>query len=256
MPTCVIRLIANFMSDCAVNEHAYVSAGSTTFDEAVALHRNDLEKLREINRITSDHALLLGLSPHSSSLMINTSLIDLSLWYTLIRNISALKSARWRSLEKKILKPNHTEPVHDVIRLRQFRNYLVHMSFSKLDNLEFDRIWKELSSALRRRGISQEDIDVYMNQQSFDPAQVMSNFIALQQQVQRDFQAQYEAERQKNKRTFVTMAVLYALLVIALVGAAVGTCWWVYTKSRTWASCINDMEFVRSSTSKGLRSAA
>ena len=164
------------------------------------MHTNELVKLRENNRITEDHAKLLGLGSHPPT-AINKSSIDLSLWYTLIRNISSLKRTKWKILERKPLRAGQTLPQHDATRLKALRNSLVHQSFPRLENEEFDRIWRELSAVLLRRcRISQDDIDAYMNQQSFDPAQVMSNFIALQQQVQRDFQAHCDAEKTRNQQ--------------------------------------------------------
>ena len=118
------------------------------------------------------------------------------------------------------------------------------MSPSKLENSEFDRIWREPSTVLRRRGVSQAAIDAYMNQQLFDATQVASNVVTFRQQELRDLQAHYEAERRRNRRICVAVVVLCAFFAIVLMGADGGIFWWIYMQSRTWSSCVNDMEFV------------
>ena len=99
---------------------------------------------------------------------------------------------------------------------------LVHMSFPKVDNDEFDRMWNNLSQVLLRHGVSNRQIDNDMNEQRFPPMQVMSKFVAFNQQVQRDVRSHYTVDKEKNCRALTGTGVLLLVLGAQVLWSFVG----------------------------------
>jgi len=77
--------------------------------------------------------------------------IDITLWLMLLRNIIppaklGVRNIRWDLAPKD----DEKEWFHDVLRIRDTRNSLAHLIRPELDNDKFDRLWQNISEALKR----------------------------------------------------------------------------------------------------------
>jgi hypothetical protein len=115
-----------------------------TIHSILARNRKKLAELREKRIITDKQWRALYPEGQNADPM----RIDLTLWIILLRNVTKCKfrNVNWNEAPS----PDQTEWYHDVLRIKETRNTLSHLLRPELDDESFERMWNNVTSALRR----------------------------------------------------------------------------------------------------------
>jgi hypothetical protein len=115
-----------------------------TIHSLIIKNKKKLAELRERRIITDKQWRIL----YPEGRNVDPVQIDLTLWIILLRNISRCKfrNVDWNEAPS----PDQTEWYHDVLRIKETRNTLSHLLKPELDDESFERMWNNVTSALRR----------------------------------------------------------------------------------------------------------
>ena len=119
-----------------------------TIHSALQRKRKKLESLYERRIITEKQFNVLYPQDANADMM----RIDITLWIVLMRNILSLaklgvnRNMNWNDAPRN----DQKEWYHDVLRIRETRNNLAHLSRPELDVDSFDTLWNYTASALKR----------------------------------------------------------------------------------------------------------
>jgi hypothetical protein len=125
----------------AVIEHL---PNGETIHSILPRNRKKLAELREKRIITDKQWRTLYPEGQNADPM----RIDLTLWIVLLRNVTKCKfrNVDWNEAPS----PDQKEWYHDVLRIKETRNTLSHLLRPELDDDSFERMWNNVTSALRR----------------------------------------------------------------------------------------------------------
>ena len=212
----------------------HLPEGCSSLEDAVQQHEGDLRRLRQ-SKLRPEHMRILF--PAFGG--INMKAINISLWYSLIRNLStALTQKEWEAMEKRAPLERQQRPEHDIMRLRNMRNQLCHLFPPKIDTNTFLSQWEYLKQILLRLGTSPDAIERCWNQIP-DHKQTLNYVIQLKEEQHRDVETAYKHERKRKWHLQIGLATVAVLICLS----ALSTCFVLYHYSRTWMSCINSMKF-------------
>jgi len=123
---------------------SHLPSSCQTLHTALAQKQNRLRKLYNDRIISEKQWRLLYPEGHNADM----TCIDLGLWVVLLRNITRLQSRNinWNDAPG----PEQTEWYHDVLRIKETRNNLSHLTRPEVDSDSFDALWNETTTALRR----------------------------------------------------------------------------------------------------------
>ena len=157
------------------------------------------------------------------------SKIDISLWLILARNIttkSSRKGINWNASPEK----HDTNWAHDLIRLREIRNYLFHVSAPELVGETFYEIRTELVHVLRRLGTTDSVIDYHM-ERDLDPEKTKISVLQIREQYLEEQNALlFQANRQK-RHTRTLIVVLTVLAVLVTLAVSIVLSWFINQKT-------------------------
>ncbi|KAK2139763.1 hypothetical protein LSH36_1626g00024 [Paralvinella palmiformis] len=163
-----------------------------TFAQLLPEKRNKLHELMTKKRIISRSQYEL-LYPFTGDL----SKIDISLWLVLTRNITRKSSQKGISWFKSPEK-HETLWTHDLVRIREIRNFLFHVSAPELVGEKFSEIKRELVSVLKRLGTTDDVINSHITR-DLDPQQTKISELQIQEQYMEE-QNVFLHEAAKHKR--------------------------------------------------------
>ena len=127
----------------------------STLDSFLNSNKSSLNNLRSKRRVITQTQWDM-LFPPSGSPDLNN--FDITLMTILLRNICGLPSpaAGWDTNPLA----SDTSVSAEILRIKTFRNDVyAHLPCPELDDIEFERLWKEISKPLIKLGIPQQDID-------------------------------------------------------------------------------------------------
>jgi len=149
----------------------------------------------------------------------DTSRIDISLWLILARYITATKSRNgidWR----KSPETHEVLWAHDLIRLKEIRNFLFHVSAPELVGEKFNEIRSELVRVLRRLGTSDQVINDHMSR-DLDPQQTKLSVLQIREQYMEDQNVLLREAAEHKKHTRILIVVLSLLAAFVLISISV-----------------------------------
>lgn len=111
-----------------------------------ALLQQRESKLRSLTKVFNFDQLEVLYPPTGNC---DLSKIDMTLWYSLARNLITLPKRPVVNWDKKPV-PGEDEWYHDIIRIRRTRNILCHLKRPELDTVTFKELWDYVSGALGR----------------------------------------------------------------------------------------------------------
>ena len=154
--------------------------------------------------------------------------IDIPLWMVLARNVT-MKRHRKAVDWSKSPEPHHTNWTDDLIRLREIRNFLFHISVPELNEEKFNEVKTELIRVLRRLGSTDDVIHDHMTR-DLDPQQTRICKLQIREQYmeEQNVLLQRSVEHKKHTRIFTAVLVVLALLVV--VGVSVPVAWYLQQK--------------------------
>lgn len=209
---------------------------TVTLEDAIKLNESRLRALQKHNVLNKGQAAIL-FPTFDGPLDMNA--IDLSLWYILITNLSTgLTRRQWSRLEHKPALSRDLSPENDIIRLRNLRNTICHLSPPQIDNDTYTQQWRELCEVLIRLGTEEQALHVYA-QRIPDHKQTLNHILRMKEEVHSDVEAAYQGELARRKHMMWGLGVVALLVCVA----AFGVCAAVYVYSRTWSSCIHKITF-------------
>lgn len=165
--------------------------------------------------------------------------IDLSLWYILVKNLATNPhKVNFHKFENdKGPTDQDVHPAHDVIRLRNMRNALFHLSSPELNTESFEIMWDKIASALKRLGSFEDDINTYKSKQ-LDKKKVLNNFFNFREQVHGDLETCYKAEVSRKKQYFIVLLVCTVFLTVTVITTSAI----IYKKMTPWKSCMHSVK--------------
>ncbi|KAK2150985.1 hypothetical protein LSH36_380g02079 [Paralvinella palmiformis] len=152
------------------------------------------------------------------------STIDISLWLVLARNIT-MKSSRKGIIWNRSPEKHETLWAHDLIRLREIRNFLFHVSAPELVGEKFNEIRTELVHVLRRLGTSDAAIEDHMRR-DLDPQQTKICVLQIREQYMEEQNVLLLQAAQHKRHTRIITVVLSLLAVIVLIGVSLPLGWY------------------------------
>ena len=155
----------------------------------------------------------------------DTSRIDISLWLILARNITtkaSRKGVNWLKSPEK----HETLWAHDLIRIREIRNFLFHVSAPELVGERFYEIKAELFAVLRRLGTPDDVINDHMTR-DLDPQQTELCVLHIREQYMEEQNALLQAAAQHKRHTRILIIVLSTLAVFVLTGFSIPLAWYL-----------------------------
>ena len=153
------------------------------------------------------------------------SKIDISLWLILARNVtpkSARKGINWSQSPER----HETHWAHDLIRLREIRNFLFHVSAPELVGEKFAEIRAELVRVLRRLGTPDDVIEYQLNR-DLDPQQTRISLHQIKEQYMEEQNALLFRSVQHKRHTRLLTAVVSVLAVLVFIGLTLVTSWYL-----------------------------
>ena len=215
---------------------AHLPEGCVTLDDAVKLNEPRLRGLQKNGIINKGQIAILF---PTFERPLDLTDIDMSLWYILITNLSSkVKRRQWSRLEHKRQLSTEIDAENDIVRLRNLRNTICHLSPPQIDNQTYTLQWKELCDALVRLGTPEATVRQYEHRVP-DHKKTLNHIIHMKDEVHSDVEAAYRGELKRRRQMMWGLAVVAVLICIA----AVVICAVTFIYSKTWSSCIKSMEF-------------
>ena len=213
----------------------HLPEGCASLEDVVRANESKLRKMKQ-RKLRPEHMRILF--PAFGD--IDRKQINISLWYTLIRNLSTGLTVReWEAMERRRPMQRQQRPEHDIMRLRELRNRLCHLFPPKIDTPTFLSQWEYLKQILLRLGTKEDAIEKCWRQIP-DHKQTLNYVIQLKEEQHRDVEIAYKQERKRSWHMQCGLATVAILICLS----ALSTSFVLYHYSRTWMSCINSMEFL------------
>lgn len=161
----LIRLLFGIATKAVRVMFSYHLSGS--LKTLLANKRNDLNKLRERSKIFQEQWQLVFPTNGSPKL----ERFDLSLLITLLQNLDIIDkpASGWQKLPKS---NDHSEGA-DLVRIKLYRNQIVHHDKPCISNRDYKILWDDLSKAINRISNNVYDYEInHLRIQSLDRTQI------------------------------------------------------------------------------------
>ena len=150
-----------------------------------------------------------GCSPRLAS-------VDMTLWIVLARNVcKGRHNVNWTSYPT----PLQTKWQHDLLRLRDARNFLFHLHRPGVDDDTFLDKWNDVAEALKRLGTDELVIDSY-KERDLDPIETHRSKLKVREQVYDELQCIIKSERYNSRFLKIATAIAAVLMVVVLCSTA------------------------------------
>ncbi len=127
-----------------------------TLEQALNVKKSRFESLKKRKVISAANFDILYPSNQGS---LKERDVDISLWLILARNLCPSRNINWRAAPRS----RDLEWQHDVIRIRDIRNDLFHMSTADMTSHTYQLFLNRIQGPLTRLGALQTELDSYLS---------------------------------------------------------------------------------------------